>query len=371
MTQEAEGSSGGATEKRRGGGLAALAFLLALAGLGLGGWSAWELRRQALAGEAFVSRSAALHAELRQEADAAIERLAGTATEWKERVEALAGIREEFAGQLEEAKASIGARNRRWLLAEAGHLAALASQQALMARDKAAALQLLEMADRTLAEWQGLASHPLREALAQDMAALRAAPEVDVQGVYLGLAAVIGQVGELRAARPRLAGPPTGEPAGAALAEPTPRSLTGRGRGGSDVSDVEEGGFFAGLRRLAGLVGSRLARLVDFRHGRLEVKPILPPAEEAYLRQNLILKLQMAQLGLLAGDQAVYRQSLDLAMDWLGEGFDGEDPLTASLLDSLAGYAGRQVGVPLPDISGSLEQAREALRQYDAREPQE
>ena len=130
------------------------------------------------------------------------------------------------------------------------------------------------------------------------------------------------------------------------------------------AGDTAEG-YWAYFLGAAEALGGRLARLVDFRHGRLEVKPILPASEDYYLRQNLILKLQLAQLGLVSGDQPVYQRSLTLAMTWLSDGFDAESPLAQSLLATLGDYAAMRIDQPLPDISASLQLARQALRQAE------
>ena len=103
---------------------------------------------------------------------------------------------------------------------------------------------------------------------------------------------------------------------------------------------------------------ARLASLVDFRRGSVEVQPILPPKEAYYLKQNLILKLQMAQLALLEGDEAVYRSAIAEASKWITDSFDPTDAASIAMQESLSGLAEVTVEVALPDISGSLVAAR-------------
>ena len=104
-----------------------------------------------------------------------------------------------------------------------------------------------------------------------------------------------------------------------------------------------------------------MSNLVDFRRGDVEVKPILPPAEVYYLRQNLILKLQIAQMALLEGNGAVFNAALTEAANWVSESFDEGDAGTLAMRETLDRLSGITVAVALPDISGSLKAARELV----------
>ena len=108
-----------------------------------------------------------------------------------------------------------------WLLAEAGHLLRLANQRLVMAGDPVAAQALLNSADAVLRELDDASLHTVRAAIAADIASLRAVPRVDVEGIYLRLAALLEQADTLvifqlpeQPAQPtpeaagRLAGPP-------------------------------------------------------------------------------------------------------------------------------------------------------------------
>ena len=84
-----------------------------------------------------------------------------------------------------------------WLLAEAEYLLRLANQRLIMAGDTVAAQALLASADAVLRELDDVSLHPVRAAVASDLAAVRAVPEVDVEGIYLRLSALAEQAGNL------------------------------------------------------------------------------------------------------------------------------------------------------------------------------
>lgn len=376
---------GGAFARR---GSVVLAVLLAILALGLAAWTAYEVYQQKRRGDATSQRHFQLQSRLNN-LDSAQQRLRRANAEWQTRIDALAEKQAQDEDTLQEyqdqtndrisgLQTRVDAHRQAWLLAEIEYLVRLANQRLLRERAPASALQLLAAADHTLAETEGLSSHPLRAALAQDMAALQAVPLLDTHSIYLGLAALIKQVPELKRTRPEtpeassaeaLAGEATGGEAtvgealeGEALAGeafvgvapedefPEPEAPK---KGGSLMDTALAGSL--GLLRLA---GERLADLVDFRRGDVKVKPILPPEEDYYLRQNLIMKLQMAQMGLLTANQEVYQQSLDEAANWVSAGFSASDEATMALLKSLRNYREQTLVSALPEITASLRAAK-------------
>ena len=103
----------------------------------------------------------------------------------------------------------------------------------------------------------------------------------------------------------------------------TARAIDAAGNIGLSIRDV--GLDVAALDQPSKLVAQsseRLGSLFDFRRHDTKVRPIPPPTEIYYLRQNLILKLQMAQMALFEGNGVVYQRSLVEARDWISNSFD-------------------------------------------------
>jgi uncharacterized protein HemX len=111
-------------------------------------------------------------------------------------------------------------------------------------------------------------------------------------------------------------------------------------------------------------VFSRITSLVDYRRDGIEVTPILPPAEEYYLRQNLILKLQMAQIALLDNNGEIFSTSLQECKAWIEKYFDAGDSTTSAMQTGLDELMTINVQQELPDVSDSLREVRALLTEF-------
>lgn len=342
-----------ARKKGSGGGKGSvLAILLLLVAICVASYPAYEFYRQkifGLDGPGYATASD-LERLRRQYADgqaalakvsAAIEALRG---EQARAIEEFTEANRLAGDEMAEIKKSLGISGRDWLYAEVEYLVRMANQRVLMERDPSSALELLTAADKIVREAEGLTAHDLRQAIAEDVATLRAVGDIDVQGIYLELAALVKQVPDLK---------------GSNLKEKT----TGLAAQAQDA--VEAGDDDAPAPTFADGIVDRITSLVDFRRGSIEVRPLLPPREEYYLRQNLALKLQTAQIALLSADQAVYETAVREAADWVDAGFDRDDAVTISFRESLVRLSSVTIAAALPDISASLEQARLLLRNFD------
>ena len=316
-----------------------LAIFLALVALGVAAYPAYETYRRLLAPaveepDQTAIELAALRSRVAQ-MDSALgsvdQKLADLAAEAGVSDSKLADIRAYLAGELADIRGRSGVSARDWIYAEVEYLVRMANQRVLMEGDAVSALHLLQSADDIIREAEGLTAHELRRALAQDIAALKAINPPDTQGIYLELSALINQVNSLKRIVPAYEPPMTDTRVASA-----------------------EAGWWGRLLTLATDAGSRLGRLVDFRRGGIEVQPMLPPKEEYYLRQNLVLKLQMAQLALLKGDNRVYRSSLAEASTWVADAFVPEDAVSVAMQEGLSRLSEVSVEVALPDISHSL-----------------
>ncbi len=246
-------------------------------------------------------------------------------------------------------QSKLGTTSQDWLLAEVEYLLRMANQRVLMERDPAGALALLTAADSVIANSQGLTAFSLREAMAADMAGLEAVKVLDREGLYLRLSALAGQVENL--AQRRLAYIPPSEP--------------------TEAPSTEEPSILIRLMALATRIGSRLASLVDYRRDEIAVTPILPPGEEYYLRQNLVLKFEMAQIALLENDGQVFSRSLEESDAWIEKYFDADDSVTLAMRAALAELMVIDVQQELPNLNASLREVRALMaefRQAEARQ---
>ena len=242
---------------------------------------------------------------------------------------------------LETMRAQLSTSPRDWLFAEVEYLVRMANQRVLMERDVTSALQLLLSADRILRDEKGLTAHDLRRALTNDILTLQAVKTRDDQGTYLKLSALISQVKFLRRDLPTFEN-----------ISPSPEKTPVR------VAALDQ------PSKLVAQASERLGSLFDFRRHDTKVRPIPPPIEIYYLRQNLILKLQMAQMALFEGNGVVYQRSLVEALDWITNSFD-EDTTREVMTHTLEELIALEVGGELPDISASLEQIRSIMVDFN------
>lgn len=320
--------------------LAALTLLLSLAAAGIAGfagWLAWQAAtRDAVAAldERFAAQTQRESVELR----ALRTELEALALRTEENLAALRESHAQHRDLVAEAAAeSREADPRRWRLAEAEYLMRVANHRLLMERDADGAENLLALADEVLADAGALAYHDVRALLAEEMAALRAFESVDVQGIFLRLEALKGQIEQLPLRLPAYSAPrPVDKPA----------------------QEEESSALDTLFRRIGGLVRFR-------RHDGEAVRPLLAPRQAEYLELNLRLALDRAQLAALRHDREVHRASVTAARDWLRRFVDPTRPATEHLLRELDALLAIDFGGEPPDISRSLSRLRASRTAQD------
>ncbi|MET0377980.1 MAG: uroporphyrinogen-III C-methyltransferase [Spongiibacteraceae bacterium] len=218
-----------------------------------------------------------------------------------------------------------------WELAEAEYLLQLANQRVLLGGDAHGSMELLSAADGIIRDLDDSGLLPVRAALAQDMAALKAMPTVDIEGTYVALAAAADQAAALSLIRP----PEIAEPA-AATPSPT-------------VNNTWSDRLGAGLEAAA----LKLDQLVQIRRRDQPYQPLLAPQYEAALRQQLKLAFEQAQSALLAGNQKLYESSLAKAETWLNTYFTLDEQAARAVVATIAELKEQQIKPQLPDISSS------------------
>lgn len=222
-----------------------------------------------------------------------------------------------------------------WLVAEAEYYMQIANAQLQLAGNPYLAGLALGMADERVAQLADPALTDVRRALADELATLEGMARPDVEGITLKLASL------------------------ARLVQTIPlRSVTADSAEESPEPDAETSGVARAWSSVTGAFGSLI------RHSKPgdSARPLMTPEAEYFLRTNLALQLQSARLALLQGEQAVFEQSLDDALVWLGDYFDVESTQVASAIGTISEIREAAVAVAKPDISQSLR----LLRQYQA-----
>jgi len=262
-----------------------------------------------------------------------------------EQREQLEASRAQLTRRESEMSAALASVHRRldgssveWMAAEADYLLRIAEDRLRLMRDVETALVALARADDRLRETRDPGWSQVREAIAADVAELRALSLPDQAGLTARLMGLMDQVDGLHVpvVRPEPGNTDSRAPAG--HDEPSMKNL---------VSD--------------GLAGLR--SLLEIRRHDRPVSPMLPPEQQYYLLQNLRLQLQAASLAVVRADPALYRSSLETAGGWLKDFFDASDPGVHAMAAALADLAAVDVRPPLPDLSATIQLLRTRLAQ--------
>ncbi|GGX85105.1 hypothetical protein GCM10007160_10560 [Litchfieldella qijiaojingensis] len=326
------GTSGEGGQSGKSLGVAALVLVVVLAvAVALLGWLGWqrlETQQQRLT-----------DIEANAEAIADLESRLASSEEQRQAAldNALASLRAEFSDYrsnvdktldqvLDELSSQQETDEREWLHAEAAYLLRLANQRLQLERDVEGAAALLRTADERLRDADNPALVPVRREISSELAALDAVPRIDRTGLYLALNAQQQQLARL----------PLKQDVEEIAAQP-----------GDDTPP--RGGWQQQLARFAG----ELKELVTVRRHDEALEALITPQQEAYLRQNVRLVLEQAQLALLREEPELYRASLDKAISLVRDYYAADRSGVEATLRRLNELREAAVRPELPDISGS------------------
>jgi uroporphyrin-3 C-methyltransferase len=314
--------------------LATMALLLALAAVALAGWQWFDSRRTFGLLEHEVAKRLGAVDALSREARALAAQSRDTMGDVSARLGQLEARVIETQNQrlaLESLYRDLSRGRDEWTLAEVEQVLLIANQQLQLAGNVKAALTALETADARLARIDRPQLTPLRRVINQDMERLKAAPYVDVVGMALRLDNVINQIDTLSLAMEQRPARPNAEPESIAA------------------------GFWQRLWR----EGKRDMRdLIRVQNVAKPEIPLLSPEQAFFLRENLKYRLLGARLSLLARDESSFRADLKVASEWLARYYDGDDKTVSMAQSTLKQLIQSDIGGQLPDISASLEAAR-------------
>lgn len=217
---------------------------------------------------------------------------------------------------------------RAWQLAEIRYLLRLANQRLIMAGDTQSAEALLRSADNTLRELDDADLHALRAAVAADLAAVRAIPKLDIQGLYLRVEALMREADAL------------------VLFELPERAVATEPPRAEDWQARLAQGYAAAVAKLSEYI------VVSRRD--VPVEALMDPQYESLVRQNLRMLLEQAQAAMLSGNALLYRKSLERAEGWVTQFFKEDERSAQAMAEELRRLRDERVAVSRPDLGASL-----------------
>lgn len=225
-----------------------------------------------------------------------------------------------------------------WLVHEAEYLVRIAARTLWLEKDTTAAIGLLQDADARITELNDPQILPIRQLIYQDIEALKLIPKLETEQTILSLMALGEQVPSL----------PLITLTVAREAENADRFTLSE-----DVSDWRENISKTWLKFLETFV------VVHSKVGELE--PILPAEQRQHLKENLNLKLQVAQWAVSKGKHDIFIKSLNDAQAWLTQYFDLNDVKNKAFIESIESLKGKVISVNTNHKLVSLKAIRKVL----------
>ena len=259
-------------------------------------------------------------------------------------------LQQRLDAQLAKINTLSGVSRDGWMLEEARHLLRLANQRQLTGSNVSGIVGLLEAADNLLREIDLPDLFPIREQIQNDLIALKIAPSVDREGIYLQLNSLISQVQSL---------------------PPAPLTLSLKEKSASRESESRESAEItksnASLldgtkeektlwQKITSSVTSAFGSLdnyVRITNHSSKIEPILSDSKHIISKENLRLMLEQAQTALLREESIVYQVSIEKATVWLDK-YYGHYPEKNAMIALLDELKTQTILVQLPNVSSSL-----------------
>lgn len=235
-----------------------------------------------------------------------------------------------------------------WILAESEQLMIIANQRLQLAGDMDTAAIALEIADQRLRDLADPDLTPVRKILAKEIQALKSTERADIAGITLQLSALADSVESLplslefqqltKLQEEKQAEKPEKK-------EPTK----------SVEQKKKSKGFFVEL-------WADIMSVISIRTNVESYKPLLPPEQQYFLRENLRLMILGAQQAALRGDNNTYRSNLKSANRWARQYFDPRSQQLSHLIKEIDALGKAKLATAQPNISASLKALRNISR---------
>lgn len=225
-----------------------------------------------------------------------------------------------------------------WLVHEAEYLIRIASRTLWLEKNTSTAINLLKDADLRLKELNDPQYLPVRQALRNDIESLQILPVIDNETLLLSINALSQQVNKLPLAGVKI-------PDNASQEDNL--TLT------DSTADWRE--------NLAKTWRKFIADFITVRRISGSVEPLMSPQHQQNLRENLMLKLQVAQWAITKRQSQVYQQTLADITAWLNEYFDTTQLVSQHFLQSIAELQTQTIDTNYPSSLSALTEIRTLL----------
>ena len=223
-----------------------------------------------------------------------------------------------------------------YVKAEIEYFLQMANNRIQLAQDPGSAQAALEAADERLNILRDPSLARVRAQVRDEIQALKAIDQPDIEGLALTLASLSKQVPGL------------------------PMRMDDEKDYFQEEIKLKEGtGFRVGMSNVWRNMRGTLDKLVEVRDATPSDVPLLSVKDVGLVYANLDIQLQSARLASLKGDAKNYQISVESASQLLSVYFDTEKKQVQAIVDTLAEIKDVELSPQLPDISGSLKMLRD------------
>jgi uncharacterized protein HemX len=263
-------------------------------------------------------------------------------------IKTLKETQDAIKASLEKLNSDLRRNRMEWALTETEQLMVIANNRLQLARDTHSALAALRAADQQLQQLAMPKFLPVRRQLAREISLLESQDKLDISGVTLRLVTLAETVDNLPLALDiRL--------------REIEETRTQVKEGDAQVASAD-----GNWRQTARSLWQDILSLVRVRDDVASQRPLLPPDQQYFLRENLRLMLYGAQQALLQGSLPTYQQNLKTAQRLLKDYFDVESQVVTAMQAELTRLQAMKILTEMPDITGSLAALRRLSEQGEA-----
>jgi len=240
-------------------------------------------------------------------------------------------LQEQLSTTQRKIQAQSSDKQQEWLFNEAEYLVREASNKLNFTNDAAAIISLLKAADAQLAQLNDNSLLQVRQAISQDINAVRGSGNLDIEGIAINIETLKANTSQLELASVQLDSeqPKDSEPS----AE-------------TDISSWQH--FKNSLSNAA-------SKYYTVHHFDESTNAFISPQQDRLLRENIMLNLQTAQLAALQNNQALYQSNLEQVEQWVTQYFKQQPASTTAFNQQLDELLNRSVELDLPSSLQSYE----------------
>ncbi|GAA0207442.1 hypothetical protein GCM10009123_13690 [Kangiella japonica] len=222
-----------------------------------------------------------------------------------------------------------------WLFNEAEYLIREASYKLSFTDDAASIIALLQAADNQLASLDDGSLTQLRQAISQDINAVRSSGNLDVEGIAIAIETLKDSLAQLELASVQLENKE------------------------NSVEEVQPETDLSSWQHFKNSMSKAASKYYTVHQFDESTQPFISPQKDRLLRENILLNLQTAQLAALQNNQALFESNLTNVKQWVEQYFKQKPAATQAFLEQVSELLNGSVELDLPQSLQSYTLIRE------------